>query len=638
MTAAAPVQAALPVPGPSPLRVAPASPDTRPHVAESEHPAAARRAGHHELWVVLDARALPLQRALVVGRSDDPLEREADRVADQVLQRACDCQGTCGGCGDEEQSPAVVRRAPVADSAAPAVAPPDVADVLASPGHGIPAGDRAFFEARLGRDFGSVRLHADDAAAISARAVAARAYTVGEHVVFGSGQYQAGSDSGRRLLAHELTHVLQQRTGLTGGGALRRSVVERAEPGGGEGPAVRGEAPGAAAPASPDVLSPQECPPPEDMPCPPATTSPSGVVNSFLFPHNSATLNQTQRDEIDATAAAWHYAFSSQTARVDGYASVEGPCDYNWNLSCRRAGAIRAELETPSDGTAGVPSGFVEMFAHGESMQAGPALAPNRNGTISLPVAPPVTPSPAPAPGAATCLPLLLGTGRGCGGGPDFDHHDYPPKTLSSQSFLALQVWAWSSASPSRHFVSNSACEIEMAGVLAGFAGAAGLAAFARFKAATGGTVTLDGTSTLGALALTSPSFKTTLAGVKAAIEIQLAAQAASGALDPCVLALSPAPQTHFRLGGPDDKALQGVIGGTQGESLHLTGFSGNAALRTYSADLRFLICDDFGVDENDLYFFGLFPFWVLQHERTPGMYEPFVNEFDLPVNISGTF
>jgi hypothetical protein len=65
-------------------------------------------------------------------------------------------------------------------------------------------------ESRFGHDFSRVRVHDDTRAAESASAVAARAYTVGEHMVFGAGMYAPGSADGRRLLAHELTHVVQQ--------------------------------------------------------------------------------------------------------------------------------------------------------------------------------------------------------------------------------------------------------------------------------------------------------------------------------------------------------------------------------------------------------------------------------------------
>ena len=73
---------------------------------------------------------------------------------------------------------------------------------------------RGFFEPRFSRNFQAVRVHYDSSAADSARGINARAYTSGRHIVFGEGQYSPDSDAGKELLAHELTHVIQQ-TGAT---------------------------------------------------------------------------------------------------------------------------------------------------------------------------------------------------------------------------------------------------------------------------------------------------------------------------------------------------------------------------------------------------------------------------------------
>ncbi|HEY0068912.1 MAG TPA: DUF4157 domain-containing protein [Chloroflexia bacterium] len=98
-------------------------------------------------------------------------------------------------------------------------APPIVHDVLRSPGQPLDPATRGFMETRFGHDFSKVRVHDGSQAAASARAVQARAYTLGQHVVFGAGQYAPRTFEGRRLVAHELTHVLQQ-----GGG---KSVIRR---------------------------------------------------------------------------------------------------------------------------------------------------------------------------------------------------------------------------------------------------------------------------------------------------------------------------------------------------------------------------------------------------------------------------
>lgn len=88
---------------------------------------------------------------------------------------------------------------------------PDLVDAaLRSTGKQLDTGTRAFLEPRFGHDFSAVRIHDDETAAVSARAVSARAYTVGHHVAFDTGEYRPQSEEGRRLLAHELAHVVQQ--------------------------------------------------------------------------------------------------------------------------------------------------------------------------------------------------------------------------------------------------------------------------------------------------------------------------------------------------------------------------------------------------------------------------------------------
>src|SRR5690606_23314704 len=80
----------------------------------------------------------------------------------------------------------------------------------AGPGKALDPATRRFMESRFGYDFSIVRLHSDATAAQSARDVNAHAYTVGHHIVFGAGRFQPETHDGRRLLAHELTHVVQQ--------------------------------------------------------------------------------------------------------------------------------------------------------------------------------------------------------------------------------------------------------------------------------------------------------------------------------------------------------------------------------------------------------------------------------------------
>ncbi len=95
--------------------------------------------------------------------------------------------------------------------------PPIVHETLRSPGQPLDSEACAFFEPRFGQDFSQVRVHTDARAAESARAVNALAYTVGQNVVFGAGHYNLGTSVGKRLLAHELTHIAQYGSGVIQG-------------------------------------------------------------------------------------------------------------------------------------------------------------------------------------------------------------------------------------------------------------------------------------------------------------------------------------------------------------------------------------------------------------------------------------
>jgi hypothetical protein len=92
-----------------------------------------------------------------------------------------------------------------------------VHDVISGSGSPLDGGVRADMEARMGHDFSDVRVHTGDTADASARSVSAHAYTVGSNIVFQRGTYDPGSSSGQTLLAHELTHVVQQRNGPVDG-------------------------------------------------------------------------------------------------------------------------------------------------------------------------------------------------------------------------------------------------------------------------------------------------------------------------------------------------------------------------------------------------------------------------------------
>lgn len=139
------------------------------------------------------------------------LNRSHQPSSGGMLQRKCACGGSggadCPECHhDREQTLQRAAKQPVAAG----TAPPIVHDVLRSPGQPLSRSVRAAVEPAFGRNFGHVRLHTDSRAAESARAVNALAYAVGNQVVFGAGQYQPQTAQGRHLIAHELTHTIQQ--------------------------------------------------------------------------------------------------------------------------------------------------------------------------------------------------------------------------------------------------------------------------------------------------------------------------------------------------------------------------------------------------------------------------------------------
>jgi hypothetical protein len=167
---------------------------------------------------------------LAIGRVDDPLEHEAEHVAEQVI-RMPDPGGEEGAAAPLRAGQA--RSAEVAGDELPGL----VHKVLRSPGQPLDPGTRAFFEPRLGHDFSSVRVHTDAAAAASAHAGRALAYTAGRDLVFAEGRYAPHGDAGRRLLAHELTHTVQQGaiaglgpTGRSANGSAANGILVQRQP------------------------------------------------------------------------------------------------------------------------------------------------------------------------------------------------------------------------------------------------------------------------------------------------------------------------------------------------------------------------------------------------------------------------
>jgi hypothetical protein len=146
------------------------------------------------------------QAHLEVSHPGDALEQEADRAAAQVLRTPVPSDD------QDVRKDAGLRLSRYAAGAAHSSleVPPSVSDVVSSPGEPLDVATREFMEPRFGHDLAHVRIHRDEPAVASARSVNARAYTIGPHIVFDDGEYAPSGDAGKGLLAHELTHVLQQ--------------------------------------------------------------------------------------------------------------------------------------------------------------------------------------------------------------------------------------------------------------------------------------------------------------------------------------------------------------------------------------------------------------------------------------------
>jgi Domain of unknown function (DUF4157)/Lysine-specific metallo-endopeptidase len=282
------------------------------------------------LWQALAFSSLPVvQPKLTVSQPDDPFEREADNVADRVMRMAepggtalsftpltsLTTQRKCGACTEEEdEEDKNLQRKESHD--APQTATPQVSATLNTTGQPLDRDTRSFMEDRFGHDFGNVRTHVDNTAAESAASVRARAYTVGNNIVFGRGEYAPSSAEGRRLIAHELAHVMQQ-TGPTG-------------------PALTTQ-------RTPD-LRVQRIVDPEYVVSERATTPPRpGTPLRIFFVRNSAVIPFGEQSKIDGFKSG-----ADQTVDITLFGlATEDELAAIPTLPLDRANAVRAALNTP---------------------------------------------------------------------------------------------------------------------------------------------------------------------------------------------------------------------------------------------------------------------------------------------------
>ncbi len=295
-----------------------------------------------------------LQRASTVrlGPARDRFEVEADRVAERVAAGA-DAGPIFTASAPELRRPVTAyppagNRATAAERAAAAVA---------RGGRPLSRAERSYFEPRFGRDLSPVRLHEGARVGSAAAAINARAYTLGTDIALAPGEYSPGASAGRRLLAHELAHTVQQR-------AIPEAPIQRAC-----GPAAIGSVGGCTGRGG-DI-----------------TDFGGSSDRIFLFEQNCDEFRPGEEARLRGVAAGLS---PTSDVDVDGFASEEGDATFNEELSCARANAAAQVLV--AEGVAGA----IDLFSHGPT----PGGREDRRSAVIS-----VSGSPAPEPPTETPEP-----------------------------------------------------------------------------------------------------------------------------------------------------------------------------------------------------------------------------------------
>ncbi|MGG5820898.1 eCIS core domain-containing protein [Falsiroseomonas sp. HW251] len=174
-------------------------------------PDAANQAGKDAAEAGQRLDRMAVRAKMAVSAPGDPVEREADQVADKVMRSMA---GAGRGVAPRHDPPAISREGADRNDPSRPTVPSDFAKDLGT-GTPLDAATRAAFERQFGRDFSRVRIHDDAKADAASRRIGARAFTIGDNIAFAGGEYEPETPEGRRLLAHELTHVVQQSGGVT---------------------------------------------------------------------------------------------------------------------------------------------------------------------------------------------------------------------------------------------------------------------------------------------------------------------------------------------------------------------------------------------------------------------------------------
>jgi outer membrane protein OmpA-like peptidoglycan-associated protein len=305
-----------------------------------------------------------IQPKLSIGPANDPLEREADAMSEKVMRMkgpstnqktffkpASDfIPRKCAHCEEEDKK--LQRKEGKGEQITADSSLEHYVGNIQGGGESLTPEIRSFFEPRFGYDFSNVKVHANDGAAKSAQSINALAYTWQNNIVFNQGQFSPQTESGKKLLGHELTHVIQQGQGIS-------PKIQR-------------------------LGDLSKVPP---MSCDVANSSSTGSPgDSFLFTTSSSSLTADQRKDVAIFAESWKASGAKDTIRVDGFASKSGTDELNWRLSCDRALSVANELRNN-----GVPDTMITIFAQGETNEFG-AESNNQRAEITI-IAAPVPPS-----------------------------------------------------------------------------------------------------------------------------------------------------------------------------------------------------------------------------------------------------
>ncbi|RFC40251.1 MAG: protein of unknown function (DUF4157) [Candidatus Nitrotoga sp. CP45] len=304
-----------------------------------------------------------LQKKLSIGANNDRLEQEADLMTDQIL--ATPPHSLVSGA-----HPGIQRYSGQATEGTD-TAPTSVGSVFSSSGRPLEPALRKDMEQRFGHDFSGVRVHSGPAAAQSARELNALAYTAGRDIVFDAGKFAPDTNDGRRLLAHELTHVVQQR-GQRVAAQMKLAVGTPGEAGEREADAaadavMQGRSVPSITPGFPGIQ--RKCRAAElGAPTPDCTPSQQGVAGwQFQFKVGCDDLLSGEEAKISKPKVG-------SQLKIHGFASQEGDAGFNNDLSCHRANRI-ADIARKLRADCPV----IGVFKHGASPVSAPGVVKDMN-------------------------------------------------------------------------------------------------------------------------------------------------------------------------------------------------------------------------------------------------------------------